>query len=182
MLFQINIGSKGLYDSYFESNEPIIDSLDYELFDDSKVDDFLKDYGYYDIWHKKQVHETYMYGVMAIKCAFLRLMILYELGGVYVDADVYFTKEVINLESHLNNRFAERNVVLSNRSLYFIKGIKKSDYIKSTLDLYLDAPYLKSDVRMTSNRRLKQFHKELMIVPEEYFKKYFDVHFTHTPI
>jgi len=178
MIFQIDYQSGGLYDSYFEANKPIITSLDHKVFGDSEIDTFLIDYGYYDLFHSKKVADVHMYAEKPIKCALLRLMILYELGGVYVDADVTFTDEVVSLEKDLN-KYGNRNVVLSNRSLYFIKGVSKSKFIKYMMDLYLNSDYMVTDTVMNKKHELSMFHKELMIIPPDSLSKYFLHSFTH---
>jgi len=173
MIFQLNYLSDGKFDGYFEANKQITNSIDYTLFGDKEINDFLMEYGYYDLFHSKQIYEPLMYAENAIRCDLLRLLILYELGGVYIDADVSFTNEMLFLESDLFDGYGNRNVVLSNRSLYFIKGIKHSKYIKNQIDLYINSEYLHLDVMMNTKHELTKFHKELMIVPNESLFKYF---------
>lgn len=178
MIFQIDYESGGRYDSYFESNRCLYDSLDYRLYGDREIDLFLREYGYYDLFHSKKVADGHMYAEKPIKCALLRLMILYEFGGVYVDADVTFTKEVVNLEEDLD-KYGNRNVVLSSRSLYFIKGVRKSGFIKHLMDLYLDSDFMVTDTVMNKKHELSKFYKELMIIPSNSLSKYFHHSFTH---
>lgn len=177
MIFQIDYHSGGRFDSYFELNNGFYDSLDYKLYDNKGIDIFLREHGHYDLFHSKEVFEPVRHAENAIRCDLLRLLILYEFGGVYVDADVTFTNKIVTLENDLEERYGNRNVVLLNRSLYFMKGVRKSNYINYLLDIYKGSEFLHVDVEMNKRHELSKFHKELMVVPNEVLSGYF----THRP-
>lgn len=173
MIFQIDYLSGGRFDLYFNSNKGICDSLDYKRYTDVEIDSFLREYGYYDLFYSKKVFKPLLYAEKAIKCDLLRLLICYELGGIYVDADVYFTSNIIYLEDNLSKRYGNRNVMLLNRSLYFIRGLRKSRFMNYMVNMYRDADYLHLDVMMNKRHPISKFHDELMIIPNETLDRYF---------
>ena len=178
MIFQIDYQSGGLYTEYFNKNKEI--GLDnHTVFGDEDIDRFLVEYGYKDIFMSKKVAERCLYAEKPIKCALLRLMILYEFGGIYVDADVLFKENIVNLEKDLTDKYDNRNVMLDSGSLYFVKGIKKSKFMRYLLDVYLNRDYMVTDTIMTKECKLTKFHKELMVMPALSLNKYFHHDFKH---
>ena len=173
MIFQIDYMSSGLYDDYFYRNSSLCSSLDYFVYRDDDIQKFLCKYGYTDIFYTKVVDGSCILRERPIRCALLRLMILYEIGGIYVDADTLFTENITKLEEDLISRYGDRNIVLDTRSLYFIKGVKGSKYIKYLLDLYINCDTMKTDVVMNSRQRILGFEKELVVVPKSYIDTYF---------
>jgi len=168
MIFQIDYKSNNKYQKYFNYNKRFL--LDYKLFNDNNIQEFLNQYDY-NLDFKIDV--GYEYATNAILCDALRLMILYELGGVYIDADVYFKPNIINLESNLFNDFGNRTIILSTKSFYFMRAPKHSRYIKYILDLYLRASKLKLDIHMLKKLKLKEYLDEIMIIRESYLEPFF---------
>jgi len=175
MIFQIDYKSNNKYDIYFNYNSTF-ELNDYIIFNDEKINSFLLQFNYYDIFNSFKVDQSSSFAENAILCDALRLMILYEFGGVYIDADVYFKKEIINIENHFQEKFNDRTIILSNRSFYFLRAKKKSKYIKKILDYYIQSKVLKLDIFMLRNIEILKYHKELMIIPEKYLKPFFEHH------
>lgn len=173
MIFQIDYKSGGKYDDYFEHNRNSYSNINYMRFHEQLIDDFLKEYRYFDLFNNLVVHKQFHYAHNAILCDALRLMILYELGGTYIDADVIFTKNVSHLEEDLCKQFDDKTIVLSNRSLYFISAPKRAPYVKHLLDKYLTTDYLTLDIFMNRRHFLTKFHNEIAIVDHEFLTKYF---------
>lgn len=178
MIFQIDYHSGGQFDSFFADNINLSNKINHKVFGDIEVDNFLNEYGYHDIFHSKNVLPRYKFAEMAIRCDFLRLMILYELGGIYIDADSTFTDKIVDLETDLVKNFGDRDVLLTNRSLFFVKSKKKSKYIKHLLDVYINSDILTVDVGMIQRHQLSKYHKDLMLIHPEYIQSYF----TYLPI
>jgi mannosyltransferase OCH1-like enzyme len=177
MIFQIDYKSNHKYDQYFQRN--LKHNLEnYQVFDDQKIEDFLVQYDYKSFIDNVKIDDTYQYASKAIICDAIRLMILYELGGIYVDADVYFKNSITNLEDHLKQQFGNRTIILSTRSFFFMAAPPKSRYIKMILDIYLNADCLKLDVFMFRKINIKKFRNELMVISEEFTKNFF----THAQI
>lgn len=135
MIFQINYKTNK-YDEYINKNKHLTDQLDYKLFNTDSIETFLDEYGYRDEFDSLVVVDSERHQEMAIKCDYLRLMILYELGGVYIDIDSILYDDILTLEDDLLEKFGYNNIVSNTRSLFFIKGLKGSSYIKSLLDVY----------------------------------------------
>lgn len=174
MIFQINYDTND-YDNFLEFNEKL-HIKNYMIFDDDLIQDFLKKYNYYDKFYNLKIAPTHEYIRNPILCDALRLMILYEFGGIYIDADVFFKENMHNLEDDLYARFGNRTLMLSMKSLFFVKAEAKSPYIKELLNTYLNADELRLDVRMINRYDLKKYINELMIIDHNFLDKYFDHH------
>jgi len=172
MIFQINYKTDK-YDWYIEKNQDIIKQLDYKLFDDDEIDYFLSHYKWKEQFDSIIVHESEKWQEIAIKCDFLRLLILYELGGTYIDVDVIFYDNILNMESYLDIKFGYRNVVTENRSLYFIRGIKHSSYIKSLIDVYLFDKKLSYDITQIPIKTFFNFRNNVAIIGVNTLEMYF---------
>jgi len=172
MIFQINYQTNK-YDGYILKNRSIVNELNYKLFDDKEIDYFLKHYRYEDKFHSLSVYESEKWQEVAIKCDYLRLVILYELGGVYIDIDSIFYDGMLGLDYFLNKKFGNNNVVTENRSLFFIRGVKKSKYIKSLVDIYNNRNMLSYDTSMVSVKSFFNFRLGVRIIKQSTLDKYF---------
>jgi len=173
MIIQINYNTN-IYDEYFKYNQKYKE-LNLCIYDNTKIDSFLKEYNYYDIFYNYKIPPEYEYASKAILCDALRLMIIYEKGGIYIDSDVYFNNNIYNLESNLEQEFGDRTLMLSTKSLFFFRAKKHSPYIKHLLDKYLNQKYLKIDIYMVGGFNLKKYSNELMFLSEDYLTRhYFD--------
>lgn len=173
MIFQIDYKSEGKYDKYFDANRNYIDFIDYKLYADSDISYFLGKYGWEDEFYNAKVHPTYEYAHNAILCDLLRLMILYEFGGIYVDADVRFRNDIITLEAELQRKFGHRALVVINKSLFFLRASKHSPYIRQLLDVYVKTSELTLDIFMNKRHQISKFSDEMSIVSHDYLNTYF---------
>jgi len=172
MIFQIDYMSNDKYKRYFEFNSKY-NIPNHIIFNDIKINEFLNEYGYFDVFKSFKVDPVYNYAKKAILCDVLRLMILYEFGGIYVDADVFFTPEIVNIENHFNEKFQNKTILLSTRSFFFLKAEKKSKYIEKILSLYYKAELLRLDIFMLNKIEIVKYANELMVIPETHIKQFF---------
>jgi len=172
MIFQINYNTNK-FDDYIIRNKHITDKLNYKLFDTDECNYFLKHYNYYDKFYSLKVIEFEKWQETAIKCDYLRLLILYELGGIYIDVDVIFYDMMIDLEYFLNKKFSNNNVVTESRSLFFIRGIRQSKYIKSLLNIYKYRNKLTYDVSSFTVKNFFNFKLGVRIIQQSTLDKYF---------
>lgn len=166
MIFQINYQTDK-YNSYYDINKPYTDKLDYKLFGTEDIDNFLKEFGY------KEVVETLEYNHLMFLCALLRLLIIYEFGGTYLDSDIVLNPSIKNMEAELDAKFGDRCIIPFTRSLFFIRAPKHSIFIKYLIDKYLMKIVLTYDVKMLSFLNLPKFSKDIALVDEETLKQYF---------
>jgi len=173
MIFQINYQSSGKYDAYFYQNRKYIAKMDHKIFRDIEIEAFLDEYSHADMFHSLKIHPMYEYARTAILCDVLRLLILYEIGGIYLDADCIFEPEIVLMEQELERSFGSRNLVMDTRSLFFIKGQKQSEFINYLLSLYLNAEYLTLDVFMINKHKISVYFDSLNILSTKYLTKFF---------
>ncbi len=167
MIFQINYQTDK-YDQFFEVNKPLIPYLDgYEVFDTNGVDYFLRHYGYYDMFYSLNSDRV------VFLCDALRVLILYELGGVYIDADTVFMPQINQFEDDLKLVFNDRNLLTMSRSMYFIKGVKKSKFMEKLKEIYFTRGRLIYDIHMLSVVRISEFPDTLAFVDNKRLDKYF---------
>lgn len=170
MIFQISYKTNA-YDDYLLAQKEFIKGSRI-IFDTHMVNSFLEYYGYREKFEKLRIKPGCEYAKNAILMDAFRLMVLYELGGVYIDADVHFTPEIKNLESDLWKKFKDRNVLVRTKSLFFIKGIKNSALIEHLLRRYLNADELDYDVKMLGTWNLHEFKDEIAIIEPQFLNKY----------
>lgn len=82
-----------------------------------------------------------------MKCDFLRLIILYELGCVYVDSDCIFTEIICESE------FIKNHVIHDSLSLFFISSNAKNPVVKYMLEQYI-TKQIKHDILMFNKLEL----------------------------
>jgi len=172
MIFQIKYQTDN-YNEYYDRNKKYTDKLDYKLFDDNEIEYFLKHYNYYETFNSLIVDSSNMIFKNAIMCDALRLMILYELGGVYIDSDVITHPDILTLENDLT--IFKGNILTDTLSLYFIKGSQKSDLIFSLLQKYTTGKPLLLDVKMIKMRDIFKF-RDFSIVSNNFTQKYITHH------
>lgn len=173
MIFQICYNTDK-YNDFYTKNEKYISQLDYKLYRDDDIEYFLNHYGYYDRFHKANVVKSLESSRSVILCDMLRVMILYEVGGTYIDSDTIFNDSIVSLEEDFSFVFGNRTVVTENRSLYFIKSNSKSEYIHSVLQKYLTRDELVLDVFMNPYNNMTKFRSEIAIVSHTTLSKYFN--------
>lgn len=178
MIFQIDYKSGGKYDDYFNYNKNY-NLVDYYRYDDKLIEKFLIDYGYLNIFKNFKIETRFQYAHNAILCDVLRVMILYEIGGIYLDADVKFQEEIVNLDNDLLDKFGNKTIMIDNKSFFFIRAPKHSKYIKMILDSYLKCKYLSVDVFMLKKHHLLEYLNEVAIITPGFLEKYF-IHFQVT--
>lgn len=169
MIFQLKYKTMN-YDLYFEESKGKLNRL---IFDTQMINTFLECYGYSERFDKLKVKPGCEHAKNAILMDAFRLMVLYEMGGVYIDADVTFTDKINELEQDLFYKFGDRSVIVRTNSLYFIKGVKDSRFIEHLLWRYLSADALDYDVKMLKGWKLSDFASEVAIVEPEFLNKYF---------
>jgi len=172
MIYQISYQTDK-YNHFFEANNEITKKIHHRVLRDEHINLFLKEFGYYEWFKSLKIHPTRKYAEKAILCDVIRLLYLYEFGGVYVDADVIFSENVIKLEKCLRIKYGERNISLVNNSLFFIRGIKHSPYLNHLINCYRKATYLYLDVEMLKNRNLVEYKDEVTIISKDFLKTFF---------
>jgi len=177
MIFQINYKSNGKYDEYFDKNRSISSKLNHVIYEDEFIDDFLDSYGYREWVESVKITRNYKHLRIPIICDLIRLLILYEKGGIYIDADTIFKDKMLELESNME-KYGNRNVFLDNKNLGFVRGIKHSGYLKKVLAAY-KAKELTVDKFMVYDRKLSNNHKELFLLPYDHVNRYFTHLYDH---
>lgn len=142
----------------------------------------------YDITAYKYVEEAYKEQKFAFVSDVVRLDVLYEHGGIYLDADVEVFKKFDNL---LNTDkcilgFEEKNYVATS----FIAAPPKNSFIKYFLKTYIENSFYNNDgtldtttnvYKLTSiliekglaqNNTLQTLSNNIMVFPQEYFSPY----------
>jgi len=173
MIYQISYQTDK-YDKYFQHNKQFTDELEHIVLKDNDINLFLKEFGYYEKFHSLKIHPSVKYAEKAILCSVIRLMFLREFGGMYIDADVYFTENVLTIEEDFEEKYENKNISLINNSLYFLKAIKNSKYIEHLLNLYLNSDFLYLDVTMLRDRQLVKYNNEIAIITHKTLQKYFN--------
>ena len=172
MIFQIKYKTDD-YNDYYIKNKEYTDKLDYKLFDDNEVEYFLKHYSYINIFNSLVIDSSALKFKNAIFCDALRLMILYELGGIYIDSDITMKQKILTLEDDL--KIFKENILLDHLSLFFIKGSQKSDLIYSLLQKYSKDIPLQLDVKMVKMKDIFKF-RNFSLISEKYLMDYFTHH------
>lgn len=147
MIFQLNYNDTQKYDKYYESNLHITKHLEHKIFYHKDIYEFLEKYNYTESFEKLKFDNRFLYCIDALKCDFLRLIILYELGGVYVDSDCIFT-EIIDESEFINNL-----VMHDSLSLFFISSNAKNPVVKYMIEQYI-TKQIKHDILMFNKLEL----------------------------
>ena len=168
MIFQINYKTNK-YSSYLKMNHAMIKgiNLDYKLFDDDEIDYFLKHYKYYNTFYSLKSQE------IMFLCDALRVLILYELGGIYIDADTIFLSEIIRMENDLLKIFGDRNIITMQRSMYFIRGVKHSEFMRRLKEIYFRVDELTWDIHMLRMINISDYAGYMAFIEKKRLAKYF---------
>jgi mannosyltransferase OCH1-like enzyme len=145
-LFQLSYKTDK-YQDYFELNNLITKSIDYEIYDTQKVESFLEFYGYNEVFQNLKI--KHIYAENAIKCDFIRLCLLYEFGGIYIDADCVLKdlSFIYNLDDNILH-------IPESRSMYFLKVNQNNPLIKELIYSYISSQNIGYDIEMVSKLQL----------------------------
>lgn len=172
MIFQINYKTDR-YDGFYRENQEYIPSLNYKLYDTDGVEYFLNHYGYMTKFRLLKIEAPDPLLVVPILCDFIRVAILYEFGGIYLDSDIIFREDVVSMEDDLDDMYGDKNVLLLSRSLHFIRGISKSRYMKYIMDKYNNSPTLFTDAKVLKSLNFTEFRDDMTITTDKIMDKYF---------
>jgi len=172
MIHQISYRTNA-YDDFFLINERYSSQINHRIWYDDEIEYFLKHFGYYDLFHSKVIQDQVKFAETAIRCDFLRIMILKEFGGLYIDADVIFKDNIVKIEEDLYETFGGRTLVTDNKSLFFLRSDPDSELINYFFETYKNARVLRLDVKMFEIFSYRKFLRNMMIISYKYLYEYF---------
>ena len=169
-LFQLSYKTDK-YQEYFELNKHITKNINYELYDTQKIESFLEFYGYKETFQNLKI--KHKHAENAIKCDFIRLCILYEFGGMYIDADCVFKDLSFIYKLDVNILH-----IPESRSMYFLKVNQNNPLIKELIYSYNSSQYIGYDIDMVSKLQLLKnsllYKTKVDFVPDIELQKCFE--------
>lgn len=173
-LFQLSYKTD-IYQEYFELNKHITKNINYELYDTQKIESFLEFYGYTELFQNLKI--KHKHAENAIKCDFIRLCILYEFGGIYIDADCIFRdlSFIFNLDDNILH-------IPESRSMYFLKVNQNNPLIKELIYSYNSSQNIGYDIDMVSKLQLLKNSLTYNIIVNFIQDKEFEKCFAHKKI
>ena len=149
-IFQIKYQSSA-YDKFYEKNKEYLPTV--QIYDDAWISNFIAKYDYVDVINSFRTVPLLHYAryKKAFFCDLLRVLILYEFGGVYIDSDVWFTENIINLESYLQKTYGNTSIIFNNGSLPFMYVPQaKNKFITALRNIFISGCAVARDIEMTA--------------------------------
>ena len=136
---------------------------EYFFWDDNKCLELLNKYPEY-----KPLYYNFKYGIM--KVDFIRFLVLYDMGGLYVDCDVIIntdnidTKESIGFLSYLDKDILDNGILYSEKNnkniILFFEEVKKNIEEKNKISIY-DSWKARYVFQTIGHRAVMRFFKKI---------------------
>ncbi len=133
----------GKYGVFLEHNRTILSQIPaYRLITTSQIKEFLSKYGYN---LEKFKNEQFRF-----QSDLIRFLILYHYGGLYLDLDIKLNDSFFELLEILRTEHKNRDLMPSNRRIYFLWFQKKSKNLKKIIDHYFSLSHIGYDYNIFS--------------------------------
>jgi mannosyltransferase OCH1-like enzyme len=163
------------YDLYYTKNSKILKDLKFKIYNTEDIETFLQEYGYFEQFEKIIPKSYSEHWNVSILCDFFRLCVLYEFGGMYFDSDIIFNDNMYTFDEYIS-KFKNRDVIIFEKSLYFIKTEKGSPFIKCLIDKFIGECEI--DKILLNDINLLQHRSNIAFV----FAKSLEKYFTHDEV
>jgi len=138
MMFQVNHNDNPNYGIYRTANAAHLRNVKHRIYNQRASRRFLSRYGYREAFDNITIHHHSTASLPSVQAALLRLAILYEVGGIYLDADIYVTPQIYRLPEFVAGYSASQTLMLTTGALYFLAAPPQAKGVKKMLEYYLD--------------------------------------------